>query len=92
MFKQGATPVPINRVPALATALEVDPSWLMRLALQEYQPEILETISTTMGVIVTPGETEIIEALRVATRNNDPKLSDPGQRVKLAELAAALMR
>lgn len=96
MFKQGHSPVPINKVPALARALDIDPAWLMRLALREYHPEILETISSTMGFVVTLHEIEIIKELRAATGDSDPRLSDPrvsdpGQRAKLEEFARALV-
>ena len=35
MIKKGATKLPIDRVPALAKALESDPALLLRLALEQ---------------------------------------------------------
>ena len=35
MIKKGATKLPIDRVPALAKALECDPALLLRLALEQ---------------------------------------------------------
>lgn len=77
MFKKGHTPVPIKQVPALARALEVDPAWLLRLAMHSYPPEVLDTIESTMGFAVTQRETEIIRELRELTGNSDPRLVDP---------------
>tara|TARA_R110002110_G_scaffold376568_2_gene586697 strand:+ start:205477 stop:205764 length:288 start_codon:yes stop_codon:yes gene_type:complete len=44
MFKNGETKVPLNKVPALAQALEIKPDKLMRLALQEYYPDAYQAI------------------------------------------------
>ena len=85
MFKQGKTPVPIRQVPSLAHALEVDPAWLLRLALRYYQPEVLETVGATMGLVVTVREVEIVKVLRELTDNTDPRLAGPGQSEKLKE-------
>lgn len=35
MLKQGATKVPLDRVPALAKALDRDPAWLLWLELEQ---------------------------------------------------------
>lgn len=90
MFKKGQTPVPIRQIPALAHALEVDPAWLVRLALKEYQPEVLDTVEATMGILVTQHEIEILRELRELTHDSDPRLADPKQRTKLRELAELL--
>lgn len=49
MMKYGSTKVPIDRVPALAKSLGVDPAKFMRLVLAEYQPAILEAIEGSLG-------------------------------------------
>lgn len=51
MLKHGSTRIPINRVPALARSLGVDPARFMRLVLEEYSPEILEAIEGSLGPI-----------------------------------------
>jgi transcriptional regulator with XRE-family HTH domain len=56
MIKHGTTRVPIHRAPALARALGVDPAKLMRMALAEYSPEILEAIEGSLGPIVVEPE------------------------------------
>lgn len=56
MIKHGTTRVPIRRVPALAKALGVDPAKLMKMVLEEYQPEILRAIEGSLGPIVVKPE------------------------------------
>jgi transcriptional regulator with XRE-family HTH domain len=90
MFKKGHTPVPIRQVPALARVLEVDPAWLVRLAMRSYHPEILDTVEMSMGFLATAREVEIIRELRELTGNTDPRLDDPSEKTKLGELAKLL--
>lgn len=66
MFKQGSTKVPIEKIPALAKSLDVDPADLLRRAMLEYMPEALRVIQQTLGLTVTEHEFEIIEAVRSA--------------------------
>ena len=75
MFKKGDTKVPINKVPALARTLGVDPAFLMRLGLQQYWPEEAETITEVLGGIYTENEKAIIEAIREASDHGDPELT-----------------
>ena len=56
MVKHGTTKVPIHRVPALAKSLGVDKERLMRMVLEEYQPEILRAIEDSLGPIVVKPE------------------------------------
>ena len=44
MFKYGEAKVPLDKIPALAKALEIDPAHLFRLALEQYWPALGETI------------------------------------------------
>src|SRR5579871_5258209 len=39
MFKTGDTKVPIDKIPALARALNVDPAFLFRLAMEQFWPD-----------------------------------------------------
>jgi transcriptional regulator with XRE-family HTH domain len=74
MFKRGEAKVPLDKIPALAKALHVDPTHLFRLALQQYWPNLGEAIETVFGRIATPNEEEILlKPWRAATGNLDPK-------------------
>ena len=53
MFKTGMAKVPLEKVPALAKAINVDPAFLFRLALQQYWPDNLDTIAEIFGTICT---------------------------------------
>jgi transcriptional regulator with XRE-family HTH domain len=77
MIKQGNAKVAIDRVPELAKALDVDPSHLLRLALEQFYSN--ETVKLLMGVfkggMITENETQILAALRAASNNTDPELT-----------------
>ncbi|NDR55838.1 helix-turn-helix transcriptional regulator [Pseudoruegeria sp. M32A2M] len=45
MMKTGETKVPIERIPALAEACDVDPIDFARIAMLEYHPEIWGTLN-----------------------------------------------
>jgi transcriptional regulator with XRE-family HTH domain len=73
MFKRGEVKVPLDKIPALAKALQVDPSHLFRLAVEQYWPGLEGTIDTIFGRIATANEEEILlRKWRVATENADP--------------------
>lgn len=91
MFKSGATKVPIERLPALAKILDVDPAYLLRLALQEYMPKLLTLIESSCGFTVTENEKEIIKELRLCTSDLDPKMSKAEQRASLKAFADKLI-
>jgi hypothetical protein len=73
MFKRGEVKVPLEKIPALARAVNADPGHLFRLALEQYWPQLGETIQLIFGRIVTANEEEIlIKPWREATGNFDP--------------------
>lgn len=76
MFKSGASKIPLDRVPALARALETDPAYLMRLSLEQ---SIGRTASIAVlevfGVPTTVNERAWLEEIRDASGNIDPKLT-----------------
>ena len=49
MFKTGATKIPLTKVGPLATALGVDPAFMLRLVINEYMPETWEAIEGILG-------------------------------------------
>jgi hypothetical protein len=66
MFKQGTTKVPINKIPAFAKALGVDPVHFLKLALAEYMPETWEVISSVLNTqsMVSEHEMKILDIVR----------------------------
>ncbi|WP_276122594.1 helix-turn-helix domain-containing protein [Pararhizobium qamdonense] len=87
MIKKGDAKLPLDRVPGLARAIGVDPMFLFRLALEQHMPDDKES-ARMLEFICTPNEVEILGAIREATNNGDPKISD-AQRVAIAELLAS---
>ena len=76
MIKQGATKLPIDRVPALAKALEVDPARLLRLALEQSEGSTAAAaIYEIIGQPVTRNEMAWINEIRDASGDTDPRLT-----------------
>ena len=75
MFKCGEAKVPLDKIPALAKALEVDIAHLMRLGLEQYWPDKMAVISDAFGHIVTANELALLQEVRERTDNLDPSLT-----------------
>lgn len=76
MLKSGKNKIPLDRVPALAKALEVDSAYLMRLALdQAIGVTAAKAIIEIFGSPVSEHERGWVEALREASGNTDPRLT-----------------
>lgn len=75
MMKAGHVKVPLDKVPQLAKALNVEPAFLMRLAMNQYWPGAADTIAQVFGTILTTNETKIIEKIREFSKNSDPAMS-----------------
>jgi len=86
MFKQGLTKVPIEKVPALAKVLGLDPLHLLTFALREYMPETLKTIQANVGCVVTHNEYAVVEAVRGVTKDANPKFT----KEQLSKIRAAI--
>ena len=75
-LKHGRNKVPLDRVPSLAKALEVDPAYLMRLALdQAVGATAAKAISEIFGTPATENERGWLDELRDASDNTDPRLT-----------------
>jgi transcriptional regulator with XRE-family HTH domain len=73
MLKTGDTKVPLEKIPLLAKALNVDPAHLFRLALEQYWPGLTSTIAEIFGTLATSNEESIfLTKWRAATGNTDP--------------------
>lgn len=77
MFKRGEARVPLQKVPALARSLRVDPAHLLRLALEQYDPEFYVEIGKILDRkdLVTENEVAIIHEIRKVTKNMDLSLT-----------------
>lgn len=75
MLKHGQAAVPIERVPALAEALEIDPALLFRAAMSELWPGYEHVVIAVFGTVLTRREAELIALIRHLTSGNVPKLT-----------------
>ena len=76
MIKNGTSKLALDRVPALAKALECDAAYLFRLALDQLDSPTTETaIRQIFRAIVTENEAAWLEELRDASDNSDPALT-----------------
>ncbi len=77
MIKKGATKLPLDRVPALAAALDCDPALLLRLALEQSAGStataaIYEIIGQSP---VSRNEMTWVREIREASGDTDPRLT-----------------
>jgi len=76
MIKTGATRLPLDRVPALAKALDVDPARLLQLALEQWDGSAAaRAFETIFRVTVTRHEADWIQEIREASGNTDPAVT-----------------
>ena len=76
MIKQGATKLAVDRVPALSRALDCDPAWLLRLALEQAEGSTAATaIFEIIGQPTTANEKPWIAEIRDASGDTDPRLA-----------------
>lgn len=76
MIKNGTSKLALDRVPALAKALECDAAYLFRLALDQLDSPTTETaIRQIFRAVVTENEAAWLEELRDASDNSDPTLT-----------------
>lgn len=75
-LKIGRNKTPLDRVPSLAKALEVDPAYLMRLALdQAVAATAAKAITDIFGTPATENERGWLQELRDASDNSDPRIT-----------------
>lgn len=76
MFKNGSSKLPLDRVPGLAKALECDPAFLFKLALEQLGGDTTASvIDQIFGTIVTRNEVIWLEEIRDASNNSNPNLT-----------------
>ena len=77
MIKLGTSKLPLDRVAALAKALECDPKQLFLLALeQQGNQTTAQAIAEIFGAIVTRKETVWLDEIRDASGRSDPTLTN----------------
>src|SRR6056297_3788862 len=80
MVKSGASKLALDRVPSMARALECDPAYLMRLALEQAVGRTAATaVVEIFGSPISANEQGWIEAIRAASDNSDPRLTSRAQ-------------
>jgi hypothetical protein len=85
MMRTDNVKVPLDKVSGLARALNVDPAFLMWLAIQQYGVRA-KGIAEMFGTIVSRNEVKILEVIRSVTNNSGPDLTTTLER----KLRAAL--
>ena len=76
MIKQGHSKLAIDRVATVAAALEADPKYLLRLALDQQGNETMARVyDEIIGTVVSRNETGWLEELREASGNSDPAMT-----------------
>ena len=76
MIKNGSSKLALDRVPALAKALECDAALLFRMALDQHDSPTTETaIRQIFRAVVTENEAAWLDELRDASDNSDPALT-----------------
>lgn len=75
MIKAGTTKLPLDRVPALAKALECDPRLLFTMALEQLGGTTELAVREIFGTIVSRNEVAWLEAIREASGHSDPSLT-----------------
>ena len=77
MIKAGSSKLPLDRVPAMAKALDVDPKYLFVLALEQTGFETTRAaVGDIFGIVVTENETDWLTEIRDASGHSDPRLTN----------------
>ncbi|MDF2141724.1 XRE family transcriptional regulator [Paenirhodobacter sp. CAU 1674] len=80
ILKSGKSKLPLDRVPSLARALEVDPAYLMRISIEQaVGATAAKAIVEIFGSPVTANERTWLEELRNASDNSDPRMTARGR-------------
>ena len=80
MIKNGSTKLALDRVPSLAAALECDPGYLMRLALdQAVGATASSALIEILGSPVSENERGWLAEIRDASGNSDPRMTGRGR-------------
>lgn len=92
MIKNGVTKLPLAKVGVMAKALDVDPTYLLRLTMTEYMPEVWSIMEDIFGrsSFVTAGELELLGKLRQRAHGLPINASSLDQRLTVEEAEGAI--
>lgn len=77
MIKAGSSKLALDRVPAMAKALDVDPKYLFTLALEQAGFETTRAaVGDIFGTVVTDNEVDWLTEIRDASGHTDPRLTN----------------
>ena len=80
LLKSGANKIPLDRVPDLARALEVDPARFMRLAIEQaIGPIAAKAVLSAFGTPISENELLWIGEIREASGDTDPRPTAKGR-------------
>ncbi len=76
MIKNGTSKLALDRVPSMARALECDPAYLMRLALEQAIGDTAaKAIVEIFGTPVTANELGWLQEIRASSGHSDPRIT-----------------
>ena len=86
MIKLGDAKLALDRVPLMAKALDVDATYLFRLAMEQfYTPEVTNDLLGIIGGSVSQNEAAILAVIRETSQNSDP-VPTAALKVKIRDL------
>ena len=75
MVKSGSVKLALDRVPSMSRALDCDPAYLMRLALEQAEGDTAtQAIIEIFGTPITSNELGWLQEIREASDGSDPRL------------------
>ena len=86
MMKKGETKVPIDKAPLFARACGVNPTFFLRLVLEEYHSESWATIRETLGEPLTKNEQDLIAVYRRAAPKDKVEITPAREKAILEAL------
>jgi transcriptional regulator with XRE-family HTH domain len=64
MMKQGMTKIPIYRIPIIAKLFNADAAELLKIAMEEYEPDKYKAIVAILGEPLTAYERRLLQVIR----------------------------
>ena len=87
MMKQGLIKVPVDKAPAIARALNVDPAYFLGLVLREYMPGAWAAMEQHLGGVLSENEQRLLDVYREQCATGEIALDEP--RIKRLRRALA---